>query len=231
MAQFSGVSRALRFACAALLCTLLSACFDFEQDLTIKGSGAGAGALEITLRMDPAFRGALETETIMGEQMAPVEVKREVKDGQYVQNERVTFNSLSELRLQSETLSIVNQGSTVFGIGPKKLSLTRKVENDGADPTSFSMMRTLFADRTYTFSVKVPGWIGKAYPLIVGAEQVAPKVSGSTVSWTIPMARAMSTRELIYRVDFLAYMDVEGNVTAERVPERMRGMEPQGFRN
>ncbi len=200
---------------AALACLTLAGCFDLEQDLTIKGSGAGA--FQVTLRIDPAFKDALQNETILGAQKAPVEVTRTVKNGQYVQKERVTFNSLSELRLPNETLSIVSNGAELFGVGPKDLTLTRTVENAGANSSSATMMRTVFADRTYTFKVSLPGWIGKAYPLVIGDEQIAPQVNGSTVTWQIPMARAVSASELVYKVDFYAFMGIDGNVTAERV--------------
>ena len=200
---------------AAISCLTLVGCFDLEQDLTVKGSGAGD--FQVTLRIDPAFKDALQNETILGAQKAPVEVTRSVKDGQYVQKERVTFNSLSELRLPNETLSIISNGAELFGVGPKDLTLTRKVENSGADASSAGMMRTVFADRTYTFKVSLPGWIGKAYPLTVGDEQVTPQVNGSTVSWQIPMSKAITANELIYKVDFYAFMNIQGNVTAERV--------------
>ena len=200
---------------AILACLALAGCFDLEQDLTVKGSGAGD--FQVILRIDPAFKDALQNETILGAQKAPVEVTRSVKDGQYVQKERVTFNSLAELKLPNETLSIVSNGAELFGVGPKDLTLTRKVENSGADTSSAGMMRTVFADRTYTFKVTLPGWIGKAYPLQIGDEQVSPQVNGSTVSWQIPMSKAITTNEMIYRVDFYAFMKIEGNVTAERV--------------
>ncbi|HXZ67507.1 MAG TPA: hypothetical protein VEH07_02860 [Alphaproteobacteria bacterium] len=200
---------------AGLACFALAGCFDLEQDLTVKGSGAGD--FQVTLRIDPAFKDALQNETILGAQKAPVEVTRTVKEGQFVQKERVTFNSLSELRLPNETLSIVSNGAEFFGVGPKDLTLTRKVENAGADASSAGIMRTVFADRTYTFKVSLPGWIGKAYPLQIGDEQVSPQVNGSTVSWQIPMSKAITANELIYKVDFYAFMNIRGNVTAERV--------------
>jgi len=221
--NWHGLRQALHTLGAIFLCLGLAACFDFEQDLTIKSSGAGS--LAVKLRMDPAFKGALDEETILGEQKAPVEVKREVKDGQYVQSERVTFNALSELKLQNETLSIVNNGTTFFGAGPKNLTLTRTVDNAAAEPDAFGLMRGLFQDRTYTFKVTVPGWVGKAYPLIVAGESIAPQSNGGTVSWQIPMARAMSTQQLVYRVDFLSYMKIEGNLTAERVPNHINAGE------
>ena len=200
---------------AAVGCFLLAGCFDLEQDLAIKGSGAGS--FEVTLRIDPALKDALQNETIIGPQKAPVEVTRTVKDGQYVQKERVTFNSMSELRLPNETLSIVSRGAELFGVGPKDLTLTRKIENAGADSSSASLMRTVFADRNYTFKASLPGWIAKAYPLTIGDDQFTPQVNGSTVTWTIPMSRAVTASELLYKVDFYAYMNIQGNVTAERV--------------
>ena len=209
---------------AALASFTLAGCFDLEQDLTVKGSGAGS--FVVTLRMDPTFKDALQNETMLGAQKAPVEVTRAVKDGQYVQTERVTFNSLSELELPNETLSIVSNGAELFGVGPKDLTLTRKIENAGADSNSSGMMRTVFADRTYTFKASLPGWIGKAYPLTIGDEQIAPQVNGSTVSWQIPMSKAITAKELVYKVDFYAFMKIDGNVTAQRVTNPVSNIIP-----
>jgi hypothetical protein len=193
----------------------LAGCFDFDQHLTIKGSGAGA--LEVTLRTDPALKSTFENETILGAQASPVEVSREIKNGQYVQKEKVTFNALPALRVRNETLSITNEGTTFFGLGPKKLSLRRVVDNGGADTDSFGLMRGVFADRVYSFSVTLPGWIAKAYPLTVGGEAIQPTTEGATIKWQIPMAKALSAGTLDFRVDFRSYMDIQGNVTAQRV--------------
>jgi hypothetical protein len=163
----------------------------------------------------------------MGEQKKPVTVTREVVDGQYVQTETVAFDKLSDLRVQDETLSISNSGATFFGVGPKKFTLSREVDNDGADPTSSTMLGTLFTSRIYTFKVTVPGWVDKAYPLEVGAEQVEPTIDGATISWQIPMARAMSVKKLVYKIDFFSYMDVTGTETAERVPSTIKGFDEQ----
>jgi hypothetical protein len=210
--------RAWRPFVGLLLCVGLAGCFDIEQDLTVEGSGAGA--LEVTLRIDPTFKGALENETILGDQVAPVVVKREVKDGQYVQDERVTFNAISDLKLPNGTLSIVNNGSTFLGIGPQRLTLTRTIENSAAGPNSYAVMRNVFSDRTFTIKISVPGWIARAYPMTVAGQTVSPQVGGSTVTWQVPMARALSEPNLIYRIDFLAYMSIDGNVTAQRAPDR-----------
>ncbi len=220
------LGKPVRAVAALVLALGLSGCFDFEQHLTIRGSGAGQ--LELKLRMDPAFKGALDNETLMGPQAAPVEVKREVKDGQYVQTEKVSFNKLPELRVRNETLSITNDGPTLFGLGPKKLTLRRIVDNGGADEDSAGVMRGVFADRVYVFSVTLPGWIAKAYPVTVNGEAINPTIDGSTVKWTVPMAKALTSASLDYRVEFRAYMDIEGNATAQRVDGDL-GLPVQGF--
>jgi hypothetical protein len=53
-------------------------------------------------------------------------------------------------------------------------------------------------------------------------------VNGSTVTWQIPMARALSSPQLAYRVDFFAFMNIEGNVTAERVQGHLSVIAPPG---
>lgn len=213
--MFAQLIRPARAMAALVLALGLTGCFDFEQHLTIKGSGAGR--LEVELRMDPAFKGALDNETLIGQQASPVEVTREVKNGQYVQTEKVAFNALVELRVRNETLSITNQGATFFGLGPKKFTLRRVVDNGGGEGEAFGIMKGIFQDRAYTFAATVPGWIEKAYPVVVNGEAINPIVDGATVKWVVPMAKALSTGSLDYRVDFRSYLNIEGNATAQRV--------------
>jgi hypothetical protein len=212
LATFRRPARALA---ALALAFGLTGCFDYEQHLTLKGSGGGT--LEVKLRIDPAFRGALETETLLPPQLVPIEVKREIKDGQYVQSEKVSFKALSELRVHSETLSITNHGATLFGVGPKQLTLHDVVDTGSEDIGSFGPFGGPFQDRVYAFSVTIPGWIQKAYPLLVGNESVAPTINGSTVTWRIPMVQALTAGRLEYRLDFLAFMDIPAEVAAQRV--------------
>jgi hypothetical protein len=207
--------RPARAAVALLFALGLAGCFDFDEHLTLKGSGGGQ--LELMLRTDPSLKGAFDDKTLLGQQATPVEVTREVKDGQYIQREKVTFNKLPELRVRNETLSVTNEGATFFGIGPKKLTLRRIIDNGGADPDSFGVMRGVFQDRVYTYAVTLPGWIEKAYPLVVNGEAINPVIDGATVKWQVPMAKAISAKRLDYRVDFRSYMDIDANLTAQRV--------------
>jgi hypothetical protein len=212
LATFGGAVRAL---CALALATGLTGCFDYEQQLTLKGSGGGT--LEVRLRIDPAFKGGLETETLLPPQLVPIEVTREIKDGQYVQSEKVSFKALSELRVHSETLSISNRGATLFGVGPRQLTLHNVVDSGSEDIGSFGPFGGPFQDRIYAFTVTIPGWIQKAHPLLVGNESVAPVINGASVTWRIPMAQALTASRLEYRLDFLAYMDISTEVIAQRV--------------
>lgn len=213
------LGRLARAAAALAVALGLAGCFDYEQHLILKGSGAGR--LEAKLRIDPAFKGAFENQTLLPPQAQPIEVTREIKDGQYVQTERASFNALSELRLESEDLSITNNGTTFFGVGPKKITLRRSVDSGEDD---MSGAGAAFQGRVYVFAVTVPGWIDKAYPLLVGNEAVKPKTEGATVTWTIPMSQALTTQRLEYRVDFFSYMNLSGTLSAQRVegkPVRM----------
>ena len=215
-----------RVTAAALLCLGLAGCFDFEQTFTLKNNGSGA--FEVMLRMDPAFQDALEEDQILPPQENPVEVSRGVQNGQFVQEERVLFNGLGELKTRNETLSITNNGSTFFGFGPKKLSLVRLVENEGASDDGFGLMRSLFQDRYYVFTANLPGWIDQAHPVEVGSEAIEAEVKGSTVTWQIPMAKAVSAEALEFKVDFRAYLEIDAVVSAERVDGGLAQLAP-GF--
>ncbi|MFO1187949.1 MAG: hypothetical protein U1E87_11175 [Alphaproteobacteria bacterium] len=215
------LGRLARAAAALALAFGLTGCFDFEQHLILKGSGAGR--LEVKLRIDPAFKGAFENQTLLPAQAQPIDVTREIKDGQYVQTEKASFNSLSDLRVENEDLTLINNGTTFFGVGPKKFSLRRAVASgDGAE--DMGAAGAAFQDRVYVFSVTIPGWVEKAYPLVVGNEAVKPKTEGATVTWTIPMSQAVAARRLEYRVDFFSYMNVTGTISAQRVEGKPIGM-------
>ena len=223
--QSSNEWRALRLGGLLAAALTLTGCFDFEQTLTIDGNGTGS--FEVMLRMDPAFQDARDDDQILPEQVNPVEISRGVRDGQFVQEEKVLFNDLSELQVQNEDLSITSKGSTFFGLGPKQLTLVRRLENHGADD-EFGLMRNLFQDRYYTFTANLPGWVDQAYPVDLGAVSIEPEVRGSTVSWHVPMARAVSARELEFRVDFRAYSNVDAVVAAQRLDDRLVQFAP-GF--
>lgn len=210
-----------RAGAALALALGLTGCFDFEQHLILKGSGGGR--LEVKMRTDPSFKGAFENETLLPAQAQPIEVTREIKDGQYVQTETAPFNALSELRVESEDLTLTNNGNTFFGVGPKKFTLKRIVASDGENGDT-GAVGAAFQDRVYVFSATIPGWIDKAYPLLVGNESVKPTTDGATVKWVIPMSQAIAAGRLEYRVDFFSYMNVTGTVSAQRVegkPARM----------
>jgi hypothetical protein len=204
--------RPVRIGLALLACLGLAACFDYEQDLTIRGSGAGT--LQVSISTDPAYKDSLGNDAAIGDQAAQVETKTEMRDGRFVQVETASFNKLSDLELANQTLSIINNGAWLWGIGPKDLTFTGEVDNSGADPTALGVVQAMFADHSFTYKVTLPGWVTKAYPLSIGGKEIKPVQNGTTITWTVPMARALTTRKLVYKADFLAFMDVPGNVTS-----------------
>jgi hypothetical protein len=212
MLQTPVIARGTRAGLALLACIGLAACFDYEQDLTIRGSGAGT--LKVSISTDPTYKDSLGDDAALGDQTARVVTKTEMRDGRFVQTETVSFNQLSDLKLENQTLSITNNGAWLFGLGPKDLSFRAEVDNSGADPSSLGAMQTMFDGHSFTYKVSLPGWVTKAYPLTIGDKEIKPVQDGSSIAWTIPMARALTTRKLVYRADFLAFMAVPGNVTS-----------------
>ncbi len=189
--------RPARAAVALLFALGLAGCFDFEEHLTIKGSGGGQTP-------GHAANGSVAARCIRG-QDAPRPAGNTRRShaggkGRPVHPEgKGHLQQVPELRVRNETLSITNEGSTFFGIGPKKLTLRRIIDNSGADPDSLGVMKGVFQDRTYTYTVTLQGWIEKAYPVVVNGEAINPIVDGATVKWQIPMAKAISAARLDYR--------------------------------
>lgn len=218
-----GGARLTRLALVGGLCLALGGCFDLKHTLTVSGDGTGSFA--VMMRTDPAFQDARDEDQILPPQKSPVEISRGVRDGQYVQEEKTIFNSLDKLQVQNEDLSITNQGNTFFGLGPKRLTLIRRMENNGAED-DFGVMRNLFQDRTYTFIANLPGWIDQAYPVEIGEEIIEPTIRGSTVMWEIPMGRAVSVRSMEFRVDFRAYYKIEAVSAAKRLEDSLLQVAP-----
>lgn len=210
--------RAWRGIAVPVCCFLLSGCFDLAQNLTLDRSGAGV------------YDTAIAASGLLGEALRdnkadihlarnPAKTRLLVKDGKVTRIASVGFKSLSDLRLSSDSLSLVDHGATWLGLGPSHLTLRRTLLVDRArrenmrgrqdDRFGSELLQTMFGDHTYVFSVTVPGSIERAKPVRIGAVAISPKITGSglshTASWRLPLYTLLQAKLVRFEVDFSAY--------------------------
>jgi hypothetical protein len=199
----------------------LSGCFDLTQKIAIDRKGAGhyqvsvaaSGLIGEALKEKPVkvgLDGARHVSTTITE-----------KNGRVTQSSSIAFARLSDLKLSDELISLRVLSRPYFGLGPahvrfRRTFLVGNARRDNADrigsddATGSQIMASVFGDHTYTFSVTLPGSILRIAPVKVGDALAVPTVTGDfyhghTITWTLPLYRALSRKMLTFEVDFSAY--------------------------
>jgi hypothetical protein len=139
-------------------------------------------------------------------------------NGRVTRTATIHFNSLSELTLSDEIMSLTVTGRDLFGLGPthvafRSISLVDKARNarsGDSNEMSEQIAQSILGDHTYSFSVTVPGSIERIAPLTLGNQTYIPQVTGDfyhghTVTWRVPLYALVSTRAVNVEVDFVAY--------------------------
>lgn len=222
--------RLRRGALLALVSVALTGCFDLTQRIAIGRDGSGT------------YQVAIAAQGLVGEALKdkPVKVARHdhahmtitEKDGRVTQLSTVSFKSLANLKLSDEALSLRVLARPYFGLGPthvrfRRTFLVGHARKDHADRVGpdgeigSQIMASVFGDHTYVFSVTLPGSILRIAPVKLGNIEVVPTVTGDfyhghTVTWTMPLYRALDVQLLTFEVDFSAYgrfKDVQSRVT------------------
>jgi hypothetical protein len=215
-------SRALpRFVLLAVTACALSACFDLDQKVSINRSGAGRytmalsakGAIGDAIKQDKGGK---------NDMLKPNKavVVTEIKNGKVTKTAYVDFKSLSELKLNDETVSLHVIDHGWFGITPSHVRFKRvfqvgnaRAKQGGPDSkdeeTAKQMMASIFGDHEYTFSVTLPGSIDRIAPLKIGGTEVKPDVTGDfwnghVVTWRMPLSTLLMAKQLVFEVDFNA---------------------------
>lgn len=213
--------RVLRWALLAVTACVLSACFDLDQDVSIHRDGSGSYRMTITA--EGAIGTALKDDKKNKDDMLKPNkavVTTEVRGGKVVKTARVDFRNLSELALNDENVSLTVLDRGLFGIGPSHVRFRRTFLVDAArakqkapatadDQIGKDMLRGIFGDHTYSFSVTLPGSIDRVAPVRISGVEVKPDVSGDfyhghTITWRMPLTMLFATKRLTFEADFSA---------------------------
>jgi hypothetical protein len=207
----------IRHALAILASLLLTGCFDLEQKIALNRDGSGN--YEITITAEGLIGEALTKEQLISDAKQPVQSETQVKNGQVVHTERISFSQLSGLNFAEEDVALSVHGRDLFGLGPTHATFRRTVHSANLeaeqarshdkDEATGAALATLFGNHTYTFSVTLPVSVDHIAPVKLGGVIVEPEVTGNffqhTVTWRMPMHMMFAEDTVTFAVDFSAF--------------------------
>jgi len=218
------VSRLLpRLVVLAVTAIGLTACFDLDQKVSISRTGTGRYTMSLTAK-GPIGDALKNDKSGKNDMLKPNKAvtTTEVRNGAVVKTAYVDFNSLSDLKLEDEQISIHVMDHGWFGITPSHVRFKRTFSVGDAKSKSGAgggskedeemgkqMLASIFGDHEYRFEVTLPGSIDRIAPVKVGGVFVTPEVSGDwwnghKILWRIPLTTLMSADKLTFEVDFNA---------------------------
>ncbi len=196
----------------------LSGCFDLVQNVAIGRDGAGH--YRVSLAAQGIVGEGIKNASIIDTTRNHADMATDVADGKVRRTAYVAFNSLSDLALSNQAMSLTVTGHDFFGLGPAHVAFrsvflvdrAKKAAPGAAAGTAMGrqIAQSILGDHYYTFSVTVPGSIERIAPVAVGPDIVQPNVTGDfyhghTVTWRLPLYALADARALNFEVDFTAY--------------------------
>jgi len=213
--------RISRWTLLAVTACALSACFDLDQDVSIHRDGSGT--YRMTIKAEGAIGTALKDDKkSKNDMLSPNKavVTTEVRGGKVVKTARVDFQKLSDVVLDDENVSLTVRDHGWFGVTPSHVRFRRTFMVDAArarekapsasdDQIGKDMIKGIFGDHTYSFSVTLPGSIDRIAPVKIDGVEVKPDVSGDfyhghTIVWRMPLTMLFETNRLTFEADFSA---------------------------
>jgi hypothetical protein len=140
-------------------------------------------------------------------------------NGKVTKTATADFKSLSDLTFKNERMSLKVLNAGFLGITPKLVRFRHsfavgnaRAERSGLsksdEQTGQQMLAGLLGNHRYSFSVTVPGTIERIAPLNVGGVFIPAEVTGDywhhTVTWTMPLTRMITAKDVVVEVDFSA---------------------------
>jgi len=218
--------RTVSVAIVVLSAAGLSGCFDLEQRVGLHSNGSGT--YDVVVSADGIVADGLEKKPAdidVGDNHA---VRHVVRHGdRTIETSEVTFNELSDLKLDDETLSLHVKGQKLLGLGGTEVNFHRSFHVDHArrhhdqddSHLGHDILQSMFGDHTYTFSVWLPGEIEHIAPLRVGDQVVQPVVQsdkyGHTITWKMKLTDMFLADRLDFDVDFAAHGDFHDSQSGE----------------
>jgi hypothetical protein len=195
---------------------VLSGCFDIVQNIGIGRSGTGH--YRIAVSAQGIVGDALKNANIINTTHNHAELSTTYLNGKTTRAAKVDFQSLSDVALSDETMSLTVRSRDLFGLGPthaafrcRALVDKAKSAQSSAGPNGLGeqIARSILGDHTYVFSVTVPGSLEHIAPVTVGNQIYQPDVTGDfyhghTVTWRLPLYAIVDAKALDFEVDFAA---------------------------
>ncbi len=203
---------ATRFLTLMTAC-LLSACFDIEHDVRLEADGSGR--IQIALITDDVLPADTSFDTILKSPDGRTEVREYLDEGKFVHEETLAFTSLESVRLQDDSMSLVVRDRSFWGLGPARATFTRVMRPIGVADDEFGLLQRVLADRTYRFSLTLPGRIQEIDPVRIDGLEAVPEREGNTITWRIPLGTLTQVEALTFRVQFTTYGDLEPSQSQE----------------
>lgn len=192
----------------------LSGCFDIAQHVDIGRSGTGH--YKVAVSAQGIVGDALKNDMIIDTRRNHATLSTTVVNGKVTRAANVDFQSLSEVALSDETMSLTITSRDLFGLGPTHAAFRCRAFVDKARNSQSSqsglgeeIAKSILGDHTYAFSVTVPGSIEHIAPVSVGGQIYQPEVTGDfyhghTIVWRVPLYAIMDAKALDFEVDFVA---------------------------
>lgn len=213
------VRRRLAPLAALLTALVVGACFDIEHRMEITADGSGQ--IRITLATDDVLPEGTHIDTILAGPDGRTEVHEHTENGRFFHEETLTFTTLNDVALQDDVMSLSVRDKILWGAGPAKATFTRTLRPVGAAGDSFGVVQRLLADRTYTYSLTLPGWIEDVAPVRIDGLEAVPEREGNTVTWRIPLGVMARVDSITFRVDFATFGELKsaGTSAVTEAPE------------
>lgn len=209
-----------RTSLLAVASIALCGCFDLTQSVAIDRNGAGSYRMAISASgyVGTAIRNG-KTNADIGDRNARTATV--IENGVTTRTSTVSFRSLSDLSLSSESVSVHVMGRGFFGLGPTHAIFRRSFrvgdakksvhDDDDNDAAARGIIQSIFGNHFYTFSVTLPGSIEWIAPVRAHDVEIRPTVSadGHTVTWRMPLEDMIQTHNINYSVGFSTWGSIK----------------------
>jgi len=173
----------------------LTGCFDIEKKVVINSTGGGS--ITIKVKTEPIIGKQMKEEDFLGIKGEGVKktVKNYIEKGNFYHIESATFDRLSDLTIKDEYIKLE---VTKTGFIMREVSFEHHMFASETDAKAAA----LFIKRHFIYTIRLPGVIENAYPLMVDSIGVKPIVGRDTATWTVPMDLILPQGEAVFKADF-----------------------------
>ncbi|HID93179.1 MAG TPA: hypothetical protein EYP60_03685 [bacterium (Candidatus Stahlbacteria)] len=173
----------------------LTGCFDIEERVII--NSVGGGSITVKVKTEPIIGKQIKGEHFLEVEGAGIKktVKNYIEKDKFYHVETVTFDRLSDIAIKDEYIKLE---VTRTGFIMREVNF----EHHMFPAESDAQAAALFIRRHFIYTVRLPGVIEKAYPLVVDSIEVKPIVGRDTATWKVPLDLILPQGEAVFKVNF-----------------------------